>query len=270
MQNTSIERANEIINCHLKNIEKLSGVLKSVVLIGSLSNNSYTGNPGSDIDLVHILCNDNDIEIRNTMFEIIDKTQRETNNDITISRCIYRYSDLFRPYKMDFELNKLNKDYLELPIEILRMKESGIIVYGEEIIGNIDVPLREDIILFEKLSRQWNEIISAEDPELEESRKKFLENPTARIIAQIVLTRAMLDYYFATNKSCSSKLVIGNAMNIDVPRYYFQRLLELAVKWRYQVDELTISEEREMQLLFKEWRIVRKEKDIDFVPLYDA
>lgn len=267
MQNTSIERAKEILNCHLKNIAKLKGIIISVVLVGSLSNNSYTGNAGSDIDIVHIISDNSDMEIRNTVLDIINITQNETNNDIPISRCVYKYSDLFRPYKTDFELNKSNKDYLELPIEILRMKESGITVYGENIISNIDTPLRSDIILFEKLAQQWNEIMARKNPELEEKRKKFLDNPTSRVISQVVLTRAMLDYYFATNKSCSNKLIISDVINKDVPQYYFKQLLGLAVKWRYNTNEFTMADEQEMQSSFKEWRFVKNDKEVDFVPM---
>ena len=252
MKNTSIDRAREILNCHIKNIENLSDKIKSVVLVGSLSNNSYTGNAGSDIDIVHILFDNSDIEIRNVVLDTINKTETETNNDISISRCVYKYSDLFRPYKIDFELTKSNKDYLELPIEIFRMKESGIVIYGENIIDNMDVPLREDIIVFEKLSQQWNEIMARETPELEKMRKEFLDNPTARIISQIVLTCAMSDYYFATNKSCSNKFIIADVMNSDVPKYYFKKLLELAVKWRHSNDKFTTTDEQEMQSLFKE------------------
>ncbi|MCL2159168.1 MAG: hypothetical protein FWH48_07165, partial [Oscillospiraceae bacterium] len=71
MKNTSIDRAREILNCHIKNIENLSDKIKSVVLVGSLSNNSYTGNAGSDIDIVHILFDNSDIEIRNVVLDTI-------------------------------------------------------------------------------------------------------------------------------------------------------------------------------------------------------
>ena len=256
------------MSCHLENIKELSGEIKSVVLVGSLSNNSYTGNAGSDIDIVHIISNDSDMEMRNMIIDIINKTQTETNNDIPISRCIYRYSDLFHPYKIDFELTQSNKDYIELPIEILRMKESGIVVYGENIIDNIDTPLREDIILFEKLAQQWNGAMARENPEAEEKRKRLLDNPTASIITQIVLTRAMLDYYFATNKSCSNKLIIVDVINKDVPQYYFKKVLGLAVKWRYNINRFTIEDEQEMQSLFKEWCFIRNGKEVDFVPMY--
>jgi predicted nucleotidyltransferase len=56
LENKSINRAREIISIHLRRLEEeLSNELLSVILVGSISNNSYTGNTGSDIDLIHIL-----------------------------------------------------------------------------------------------------------------------------------------------------------------------------------------------------------------------
>ena len=49
----SESRAKEIVGIHLIELEKeLSNELLSVILVGSLSNNSYTGHAGSDIDLI--------------------------------------------------------------------------------------------------------------------------------------------------------------------------------------------------------------------------
>ena len=55
------ERALEIINIYLKAIETVKSI-KSLILVGSLSDDTYTGNAGSDIDLVHIIYDRYDYE----------------------------------------------------------------------------------------------------------------------------------------------------------------------------------------------------------------
>ena len=54
MPNKTKERALEIIRIYLQAVQTVPSV-KSVILVGSLSDDTYTGNAGSDIDLVHII-----------------------------------------------------------------------------------------------------------------------------------------------------------------------------------------------------------------------
>ena len=143
--NKSKKRAFEIIRHHNENIDKLNDIVKSIVLVGSLSDNSYTGNAGSDIDIIHILKDSASKESRDLVYQCIEKTEEETSRDIPISKCIYRYSDLFHPYKTDFEICVKNKDLIELPIEIFRMIDSGKIIFGDEIITDIPLPTRDDV-----------------------------------------------------------------------------------------------------------------------------
>ena len=53
MANKTRERAWELIEIYLREVRNVPSV-KSVILVGSLSDDTYTGNAGSDIDLVHI------------------------------------------------------------------------------------------------------------------------------------------------------------------------------------------------------------------------
>ncbi|NMA84315.1 MAG: hypothetical protein GX962_10705 [Epulopiscium sp.] len=55
--NKSRERAAEILDLYVTGISQYNFV-KSVVLVGSLSDNTYTGNAGSDIDLINIIDTD--------------------------------------------------------------------------------------------------------------------------------------------------------------------------------------------------------------------
>ena len=61
MHNKTKERAWEIINLYLQDIKTIKSV-KSVILVGSLSDDTYTGNAGSDIDLVHVIYDQYDYE----------------------------------------------------------------------------------------------------------------------------------------------------------------------------------------------------------------
>lgn len=267
LMDKSLRRANEIIKNHLKNIAGLQVSIKAIILVGSLSNNSYIGKAGSDIDLIHIVTDDCDYNVRNSILSLIEKTQIESNNDIPISKCVYRYVELFRPFKTDFELSLCNKDYIELPIEIFRIKDSGVVIYGDDIIENIDTPTRDEVITFQKISYEWSKLLAIQNPDVDAKRQELLKNPSVRMIAQIVITGAMMDYYFATNKSCSSKFDIAIKMKTDVAGYYFQNLLDLVAKWRYETEDFNNYDEQELKSLFKNWFSIRNEKGIDYVPI---
>ncbi len=57
--NRSKGRAKEILALYIDEVKALDFV-KSVILVGSLSDDTYTGNVGSDIDLIHIVSDDED------------------------------------------------------------------------------------------------------------------------------------------------------------------------------------------------------------------
>ena len=65
--NGSRKHAKEIIDHHIKSLKAFNTLIKSVVLVGSLSDQSYTGNAGSDIDLNHILYDDAPQNARKTI-----------------------------------------------------------------------------------------------------------------------------------------------------------------------------------------------------------
>nr|HML48783.1 hypothetical protein [Clostridia bacterium] len=190
--------------------------------------------------------------------------------DLPISKCVYFLGDLSRPYRKDFEFSRENMDYLELPVEVLRMKDSGVTVYGREIVRQIEPPTREDILDMLRRSAQWDELLKAQNPKWVAERERMLAEPTLRMIAQCVLTGAMLDLYLATGSSCSSKKDIAMRMKDCVPRYRFQDLLDLAAQWRYQPETLTRADQSAMRTAFQSWRSVRTDNPIGFVPLADG
>lgn len=263
MKDKSESRAKEIIRIHLSELEDtLSNEVLSVILVGSLSSSSYVGTVGSDIDLIHILKEGSTDEVRNKVKSVIDKTESITNNDLPISKCIYRINEMKRPYPSYFKLCIENKDLIELPIEILRIKDSGITIWGENLIDTIDYPTRVDIIQSKKLSITWNDKERELFPERYAEYLKYVEKPSSRILVQSIIVNALVDYYFITGKSCSSKKEIGKLMKQDVENYIFQDLLDLCIVLRYTPKKVTTNQEQWMHEQYKIWRKTRKNKEI--------
>lgn len=263
LENKSEIRAKEIINIHLNELEdNLSNEVLSVIIVGSLSNSSYIGNAGSDIDLIHVLKENSSNEVRNRVKDLINKVESITNNDLPIAKCIYRLNEMKRPFPIDFELCLENKDLIEIPIEILRIKDSGITVWGSDVIDYIDFPIRDDIIKSKNLTSMWNKLERERFPERYKENTKYIEEPPSRILIQSIIVNALLDYYLITGKSCSSKKEIGYLMKRDVGNYIFQELLDLCVDFRYVPEEVTRIEEQWMHDQYKIWRQKRIGKEI--------
>ncbi|MDR2687257.1 MAG: nucleotidyltransferase domain-containing protein [Oscillospiraceae bacterium] len=246
------EQAFALIGHHLANLQPLAPALASVVLVGSLSNGSFTGRPGSDIDLVHILRDGGNA--RRAVLDAIARTEGESNRLLPFARCVYDRSQLKRPYPRDFPLTAEHKDLLELPVEILRMKESGRVLWGEDLLEWIDAPTREDLRAMQARARAFEQAVLAADPAFAQRRADALRNPTPRLMAQIVLTNAMLHYYFATGQSCSDKSAVAARMLRDVPAYRFHELLALAAKCRESPEGFTPADKKSMRGQFKIWQ----------------
>jgi len=73
--NKTEKRAKEIIAYHVKKLEDFAGsYVLSAILVGSLSNGSYTGNSGSDIDLIYILKDDAPQNAREHVLNLVEQT----------------------------------------------------------------------------------------------------------------------------------------------------------------------------------------------------
>ena len=230
MPNKTRERAREIINVYLQAVAAVESV-KSVILVGSLSDGTYTGNLGSDIDLVHIVYDRYDYETeKQRIVDLISRVESETNNDVPISRTVFSEKHLLHPYTYDFDLCVKNKDLIERPIELFRILDSGKLLYGEDVVPTLERPTREDMLESIKLNRQWTEILSRENPGWYAASKEMRKHPTIRIMTQIVITTAMSDYYFLTGKSCSSKYRILELAQRDLPGLSYLNLLKLCIR----------------------------------------
>ena len=239
-------RAMEILALHLRNIGQDCAVdLQAVVLTGSLVTGCYTGDAGSDIDLVHVLRDDAPADARGRVLACIARTEQETRRDLPISRCVYRLRDLYPPYPVDFELCPANKDYIELPVELLRMKDTARVVWGEMPMEQIPTPTREDLMAYQALSGRWvQQMIDAGVPLPPQDHLPL------RLMVQSVLVHALLDVFYATGRSCSSKAEVAKRLRDDVPDYAFLSLVEACTRWRYAPASFT---EEDKQLISGQW-----------------
>lgn len=228
--------------------------IKSIILVGSLSDDTYTGNAGSDIDLVHIVSDEEDYaREKEQIIGLISKIEEETENAIPIARVVYQKKHLIRPYDYDFTLSLENRDLMQRPIEVFRILDSGVTVYGEEMIGSIERPDRRDVEMSEKLDQEFMETLK--DTDWYKGYMEMRDRPTIRIMTQIVLTTALSEYYFYTGNSCSSKYRILEYAERELPELQYLNLLRLCHKNRFSPSEITQEDlelmEREYQTCFK-------------------
>lgn len=248
--NKTKERAKEILNLYLGEVKALDFV-KSIILVGSLSDDTYTGNVGSDIDLIHIVSDEEEYSLeKKQIFGLIGKVECETENDIPIARVVFQERHLKHPYSYDFELSQDNKDLIQRPIELFRAIDSGITVYGENIIRDIERPTREDVEMSVRLGAKQLEELKDTDW-YKNQYVKMCEYPTIRIMTQIVLTTAMSEYYFYTGKSCSSKYYILERMEQECSQVPYLNLLRLCHKNRFSPDKIT---EQDIETMNREYQ----------------
>jgi len=237
----SKKRAVAILDNYIEIItKKYEKYIVSIILVGSLTNNSYIDGPGRDVDQITVLRSGTPEEV---FFEVVDSI-REINNfnrkEILLSESVYYLDELNKPYRKDFKFNLKTKRLLEVPVELLRIFESGIVVYGEEQISDLlEKPNKADVIFFNNLSREWKNIRGNTIIETMDSISKL----SPRIEIQILLTSAMTHYYYDTNKSCSNKHEIANRIREEVPDYAFQNVIDLATDIKLNMDRQYISEE---------------------------
>lgn len=185
-----------------------------------------------------------------------------TEYDLLISKCIYRLDEMIKPFRSNFELCLENKDLIELPIEIIRIKDSDLIIWGQDVVGLIDTPNREDIVYSKELSMKWNRKERDRFPERYKEYEKNIENPSTGILIQSIIVNAMIDYYFITGKSCFSKKEIGKLMKQNAKNYIFQHLLDVCIVCRYNPEKISLQQERWLHEQYRIWRRKRSDKNI--------
>lgn len=241
----SKKRALEILEMYIDRAKEMA-FIKSIILVGSLSDDTYTGNPGSDIDLVHIVSDEKDYAWeKEQIIHLICKVEEETGKAVPIARVVYQERHLRRPYKHDYPLTLENKDLMQRPIEVFRILDSGVTVYGEDMTGLIERPDCGDVEMSKKLVREWTETLK--DTDWYKEYVEMTERPTIRIMTQTVLTTALSEYYFYTGNSCSSKYRILECMERELPELPYLNLLRLCHKNRFTPGEITREDIESME-----------------------
>lgn len=261
----SEKRAREILQYYVNSISTdFSEYIEAIILVGSLSNGSYVEGPGRDIDVIMIIKNTTSNDIRESILIKIDYIENKFNNDIPIARTVYKLCEMKRPFRTDINLSLENKHLLEVTTELQRVHESGILLYGRNIIEELPVPSREEIIYFNKLNRKWSKMQVSKSPEIQ----NVLNDPPINILVQIIITNAFRHYYYATNKSCSNKHEIASKMKHDVPNYRFQNALDIATKYKINPNkELTKTEYKELKQDYQELRKWIETQSVDALPI---
>ena len=262
LPNKTRARAEEILTLHLRHIEACCfDTVQAVVLTGSLVTGSYTGDAGSDIDLVHILRDDVPDTARADVLACIARTEADTACDLPIARCVYRLRELYPPYPADFPMTRDSKDYLELPIELLRIKDAARVIWGEADLASVPVPTREAVIASRVKSAEWARQLAASGVPMPPR-----ENLPIRLMSQSVLVTALLDVFFATGCSCSDKSAVASRIRRDVPDYAFLPLVEACARWRYRPDAFTVEDEAFIRAQWPLWQAAREKLPIGGVP----
>ena len=251
--NKSKERAREILSRYLDEVRALDFV-QSVILVGSLSDDTYTGNAGSDIDLIHIVSDEVEYDLeKRQIWALIDRVEQDTGRDVPIAKVVFQSRHLVHPYAYDFPRTQQNKDLIERPIEVFRALDTGITVYGEDRIPSLERPTRADVEMTKRMSAEELEPLKGTDW-YQNEYLKTVAHPSLRMMTQIVLTTAMSDYLYYTGKSCSSKYSILERVEQECPQITYLNLLRLCHKNRFSPDEITQQDidtmEREYQTRF--------------------
>ena len=254
LPNKTRTRAMEVLAHHMVNVGRYCGdLLQAVVLTGSLVNGSYMGDAGSDIDLVHVLRDGAPENARQEVMDCIARSEQVTGRDLPIARCVYRLHDLYPPYPTEFPLCPENKDYIELPIELLRLTDAAQVVWGALELREIPVPSRADVMACQALSARWvQQMLDAGVPLPPQ------DDPPVRLMVQSVLVHALLDVFFATGRSCSSKAAVAERLREGVPDYPFLPLVEACTRWRYAPETFTEADEASVRRQWPCWQAARK------------
>lgn len=260
----SENRARQILKSYVDTAAgEFSEYVCTILLVGSLTNGSYIEGPGRDIDQITVITDDTPETIRQSILKNIVEIQTSFNNDIAIAKSVYKYSEMHRPVKTDIKPCIEDKYLLELPVELLRIHESGIILYGKNLISQLPIPTRDEVILFDKLSRQWSDEVRRIMPPPE-----IQGELPVRIIVQSILTNAFRHYFYFTGKSCSNKHLVADKIKREVKNYKFQELLDLATEFKMNPSK-NFSDEKIHQLraTFNEFRDWMDSNSVDAVPV---
>lgn len=198
--------------------------IEAILLVGSLATDSYVPGP-SDIDQITILRDTASFESENKVLKYIEVAKSKFSGNINLAPVVYRSSNFQRPWQSEWDYRRETKHLVCVLEELLRIHDHGQILYGEQFdISQLPKPTIEEMMTYHNRWRMWGNEFAKRHPDF-----PFLRGDVSpRIAVQIILSRAIFHYYYATRRTCFNKHQIASRLRLEVPNYQFQEGVELA------------------------------------------
>jgi len=192
--------------------------LVSIILTGSLARGSYQ--PGlSDVDVITVLRDSSPDDVRVGLSHLYNRLSGEYN--IQFDPITFEHQDILPPWDDD----------LCIQPEIFRMKASGKVLCGENIIDNLPTPTKRQMWEFERSFKKW----------FKESDQSNWQDWTLKNCLKAILGQATLYFYYKTGIFEFSKDHIADLFADHLPHFPHQSSIMLAsYLWRHypeSVDE---------------------------------
>ena len=187
----------------------------SIMLTGSLTNGSYQ--PGlSDVDLITVLDDDCPDTIRADVSRLYQQIGHD--HSIQFDPLIVSYHDFWPPWDNN----------PGIPQEILRLKASGKVLFGRNIIAELPTPTKKEMWQSDLSFREW--LVKSEQPPWQEW--------TLKSSLKTILGEASSYFYYKTGIAEYSKHHIAELFSHHIPHFSHLSTLELAsYLWRHYPDD---------------------------------
>ena len=238
---------------------KFAEDIESIVVVGSFANNTYKKSTHSNLNIITILKSSVPKIVREKLSRIIINLQKSFPN-IYITKNIYFRDELEVSAKITVNDIKKVPLLVYVPESIMRIKDHGITIYGNDLKDVLITPNRETVSAYDEIKR-----------DVDISNKKYskmIKNPTLFEASRLVIEYSAKHYYYAVNKNCFNYNLLDKQMKLNVPNYMFIELLKEVIKLKkndYMVSE-SAKQNNFMDMYFEFINFVL-ENDVDNVPL---
>lgn len=208
---------------------ELGDSLEAILLTGSLATGCYVPGPG-DIDQITILRDSASPCDLARAVRCAKGAMRTHSRTVNLAPVVYRRRELERPWRTEWDLSPGTKHLVCVPEELLRLHNHGVVLFGEAFYAeDLPCPTFAEMVAYGERQRRWDRLARAEEPSLDLLRRPLI---ALRLAVQVILSRAIWHYYYATGKMCFNKHLIGDHLRGDLPTYSFLGCVDLATRVR--------------------------------------